>query len=402
LTHFLCLPLLTPTSTPQLRASIAHLQSAIEAREPEAKEGNGCTEAEPQRKTPRLVPRAAFRPLGTLHLTLGVMSLKGPGQLQGALELLGELDVEGMLREVSEEVSNINEVTVSEDSASAVDGRQSAILQTKAKENNTNPSWIKVTDPDEGSTLVVTTEKSDLIHSTTPPPFSRRPSSQKSPASSHPSPLLPLFISLRGLSPLPVTTPNNCTVLYTPPHDPSSRLLPLCHRLLHPFRKAGYILPSPTDRGGGDDLTLHTTLINTVYAKNDRRSGEQGRRSNRVGKLAFDATDLLELFNEKKGCLPACTTNSIDDENNDNTNAQTNTSATADPNQSLENTTPQESRSTFTFASCIPIDRVQICEMGAKKLDPDDDPEGLGQRYVVVGEKEIIVMDGSQGRGEKK
>ncbi len=50
-------------------------------------------------------PEKVIRPLGTLHLTLGVMSLTKPDKLQGALQLLQELDTPSLMRDV--EIENL-------------------------------------------------------------------------------------------------------------------------------------------------------------------------------------------------------------------------------------------------------------------------------------------------------
>jgi activating signal cointegrator complex subunit 1 len=83
LTHFLMIPLLTPSSISQLRSSLtAFRENVITTRTPENPDG---------------VPEAAVRPLGTLHLTLGVMSLITPEKVQSALELLRRLDLRALL-----------------------------------------------------------------------------------------------------------------------------------------------------------------------------------------------------------------------------------------------------------------------------------------------------------------
>lgn len=82
LTHFLCIPLVTPASRPELSASLASF------RRETASANERCFR----------IPDGAVRPLGTLHLTLGVMSLKEEklGEAVGLLrglrmgEILGE------------------------------------------------------------------------------------------------------------------------------------------------------------------------------------------------------------------------------------------------------------------------------------------------------------------------
>jgi activating signal cointegrator complex subunit 1 len=83
LTHFLMLPLLTPTSTPQLRSSLTAFKDKVTTTRTS--------------ENPDAVPAAAIRPLGTLHLTLGVMSLGTPEKVEKALEVLGSLDLNALL-----------------------------------------------------------------------------------------------------------------------------------------------------------------------------------------------------------------------------------------------------------------------------------------------------------------
>jgi activating signal cointegrator complex subunit 1 len=83
LTHFLCIPLVTLTSRPQLQKSLQAFRSDVkDDRTPE---------------NPNGIPEKAIRPLGTLHLTLGVMSLLTPERVNGALALLRSIDIPSLL-----------------------------------------------------------------------------------------------------------------------------------------------------------------------------------------------------------------------------------------------------------------------------------------------------------------
>ncbi len=377
LTHFLCLPLLTPTSTPQLQASLAHLKSVTEALQPAVEDANAGAGAgartRPPQTTRPLVPPAAFRPLGTLHLTLGVMSLKEPARLQGALRLLEDLDLEGLLRGVSVGESSPEDMMAEESPLPLGRGQSTKKPPDRLEEESSisqnmprfTPSTIdtpaaQATEGEDTTSTLTTLSKPispPPISTSNQPPKPPTPNSPPSTSTSTPTPIpIPLTISLRGLSAFPAHSPSHATVLHTPPAASDAatrRLYHFCRRLLAHFQTAGYILPDPADR----ELTLHATLINTVYAKKKR-----------VGKVTFDATQILRVFNERGGELTSSSpgTGSHD---NDNVNGA------------------------FTFASGIPITRVQICEMGAQKLGPEeqhDDPHGLGERYVVVAEKSIL------------
>lgn len=76
LTHFLCLPL--HHAAPQLARSLAALQHDLVT-------------------TQGLIPVSAMRPVATLHLTLGVMSLPSPTHLQRAINFLEALDLPALL-----------------------------------------------------------------------------------------------------------------------------------------------------------------------------------------------------------------------------------------------------------------------------------------------------------------
>ncbi|KAK6212641.1 hypothetical protein LQW54_005062 [Pestalotiopsis sp. IQ-011] len=84
-THFLCIPLVTATSRPQLAASLASFSADVTSPDTFA------------------VPPGAIRPVGTLHLTLGVMSFPKGAEAEGgvdqAVELLRALAPRKMLSE---------------------------------------------------------------------------------------------------------------------------------------------------------------------------------------------------------------------------------------------------------------------------------------------------------------
>lgn len=82
LTHFLCLPLVTPASRPQLQANLQAFRNEV---------------TQPTARNPSGIPDRAVRPAGTLHLTLGVMSLLTPARVEAALTLLRSMDLRGSL-----------------------------------------------------------------------------------------------------------------------------------------------------------------------------------------------------------------------------------------------------------------------------------------------------------------
>lgn len=80
LTHFLCLPLVTEEARPQLQVGLEKMKEDLEK----------YTEVSPK----------AVRPLGSLHLTLGVMSLDD-AQLEDAKRYLQDLNLHRLLRDIT-------------------------------------------------------------------------------------------------------------------------------------------------------------------------------------------------------------------------------------------------------------------------------------------------------------
>jgi activating signal cointegrator complex subunit 1 len=87
LTHFLCLPLVTQISKPQLEASLVRFKDHI-------------SEINRTSVVKAIIPLQAVRPLGTLHLTLGVMSLEGD-RVEQAMSHLQTLDLTKMLQDAT-------------------------------------------------------------------------------------------------------------------------------------------------------------------------------------------------------------------------------------------------------------------------------------------------------------
>ncbi|CZT22876.1 uncharacterized protein RCC_08582 [Ramularia collo-cygni] len=94
LSHFLCLPLVTEISRPQLDRSLGQFKAEVCADGPgdlTTRDESGTSAAA------QSLSAKAIRPLGTLHLTLGVMTLN-QDQLAKAVELLRSLDVATLLQ----------------------------------------------------------------------------------------------------------------------------------------------------------------------------------------------------------------------------------------------------------------------------------------------------------------
>ncbi|KAI2468255.1 kinase A anchor protein [Annulohypoxylon bovei var. microspora] len=157
-THFLCLPLVTRASRHQLSASLSAFSADVTSPDSFA------------------IPEQAIRPLGTLHLTIGVMSFPKDEGLEKAVALLKTLVPRSVLANV------------------------------KAAEA-TSATAISAREPD---------------------------STTKEPSGSLP-PLLSL--TLRGLHQM--QSASKTTVLYASPADAEGTLLRFCENLRSTFQEAG-------------------------------------------------------------------------------------------------------------------------------------------------------------------
>lgn len=491
LTHFLCFPLVNAVSLPQLEASLATFKAAIPPR-PRTEHDH------PLKPTPPLIPDAALRPVGTLHLTLGVMSLPTKERLDAAINLLQSLDLESMLREAE---------------VAAARQQQRARPTAARKVTPVNPATAGAEPPApsevKDDVAPVLSVQPDL---TTAPPVSMDPPQ-------------PLVISLESLHALPRARAS--TVLYAAPLDPTARLYPFSVMLRDKFLEAGFLegeykkprggdrdresqeqneteetkkedekaegesaeTPTPTipqellqelPSGVAEDpqphdsnaklklktkatpklkprpLLLHATVVNTIYIRGRRRgnnnnengpkNNNNGSRNNNGGRYTFDARDILAhyrdyyvdetrtearpmIFPRQAGALDNGEDRSDEEDlasseseaeaeaeaeqegegegeevvgqkrtNHDDTAAETAAPPPPEKKQKKQKKKRKEEeeeppKNPFIWARNVPIDRLCICEMGAKKLDPDSDADGLARRlgevYTVVAERRL-------------
>ncbi|KAJ5856057.1 uncharacterized protein N7529_010001 [Penicillium soppii] len=341
LTHFLCLPLINSTSIPQLEDSVSKFKTA------HVSDPRTCDQTKPSGLG---IPGKAFRPLGTLHLTIGVMSLHTEDRLQQASSLLQSLDLAGLMAEAERVATN-----------SRPNGGQS------------RPSSISQ-------------HSQTNMASTSQPPFT---------------------ISLESLHALP--REKSATVLHASPVDPTGRLYPFCVMLRDKFIEAGLIQidgdKKPKERDFSKESTqgtppnpqsipllhdapphqqslkkldpytvamtrnpktrpllLHATLVNTIYVRGRQSNrNKNSTHKNSSKRITFDARNLV---------------------------------AQSTDNSSLATSVPQASRHSYIWARDIPLDTICICEMGAKKLHPgaiDDNglSERLGEEYLAVAQRSM-------------
>lgn len=387
LTHFLCLPLVNSTSLPQLESSLAAFKAEIPSPTHDQS-------AEPH----PLIPDAAIRPVGTLHLTLGVMSLPSPERLDEAIRFLQSLDLVALVREAA----------------------RIARVRTPGK-----------APPQEA------------LGSDGPSELGKQ-GEERSPS--------PFTVSLESLHALPRA--RSATVLHAAPVDSTSRLYPFCEMLRDKFLDAGFLQgevqkddtsKKPQQEGGdksanqpsGSDsrppetegersqkeveepslledmpvdvaidvakksdqpitptppasrkpkprpLLLHATVVNTIYIKG-RSRGTGGGKSQKNSRYSFDARDLVaryrDYYLDTERTIPRPSAIPADSRQEDGGNDKGDGG-----NKSAQNP--------FVWARDFTIESVCICEMGAKKLDPEGDKSGLNARlrekYMAVAERSL-------------
>ncbi|TPX10979.1 uncharacterized protein E0L32_008016 [Thyridium curvatum] len=259
LTHFLCLPLVTPASRGQLSRSLDDFRADVTGA---ASFG---------------LPEDAVRPLGTLHLTLGVMSLAQKDDLQRAVDVLRTLKP----REIR---SGVKPPSMPGAAREAPLEQQQAQQREQGREREQEQSLAPA----------------------------------------------PLVITLRGLHTM--QTPAKASVLYAPPADPDGTLQAFCERLRAPFREAG-LMPEE-----GRPLLLHATVVNTIYVRGGGRGGPGRRKGAKGGgnRLTVDARGILDRYDD------------------------------------------------YVWAEGLRLEKVAICQMGAKKS-----ADGEDAAYVVEAEVDI-------------
>ncbi|KAK3686629.1 hypothetical protein LTR37_019610 [Vermiconidia calcicola] len=293
LTHFLCLPLVTPSSKPQLEASLQTFKQHVSPQdtkvEAEAeKAGDGG-----QGAVIPAVHSKSIRPVGALHCTLGVMSLD-KNKLTEAIEYLQSLDVQGLLKDVAGKPAVPEEPTLS-----------------------TNPSGGPTT----------------LQRPITPPKVNRATA--------------PLTVDLKGIESM--HDPHKTSILYSAPLDASGRLLPFCMALQKQFKDKGFLVED------NRQLKLHATVVNTIYAKGRKRTPRHSAEQK-----AGESSQVGEQADEAQGHGPK-----------------------ANAPLKIDATTIIERYKNFVWAENVVLDRVAICEMGAKKIT-DNEGNLVSEEYTEV------------------
>lgn len=241
-THFLCIPLVTAASRPQLSASLSAFEEDV------------CS------PTSFALPEEAVRPVGTLHLTLGVMSF--PSTPPHASRNQGE-----------------SAGSVSEEKERSLDKARELLRNLKLRE-----IWRAACREAEERTRM---------------PEAKAGTQREDEEEEE------IKIMLKGLASM--QTPTRASVLYAPPVDPQGKLYGFCEKVRDAFREGGVM-----GDDGGRPLLLHATVVNTIYVKDKgnsdaKRGGRGGGGRGRGGKggggrkerLAFDATGIIDRYEEE-------------------------------------------------------------------------------------------------------
>ena len=161
-------------------------------------------------------------------------------------------------------------------------------------------------------------------------------------------------------------------------------------------------------------LLLHATLVNTIYARGARNAHHSSHHGNKAkkghrhaGPLTFDARGLLARYRDyyvdgtctqEKVHVPADPEGAEQSTQEDDADdgASRSSEEEAHPSKGVEQIQqPQETditRYPFVWASNVPIEKLCICEMGAKTLTEEENhlAARLGQEYRVVAERKLF------------
>ncbi|GAM41758.1 hypothetical protein TCE0_042f15124 [Talaromyces pinophilus] len=382
LTHFLCLPLVSETSLPLLENSLTKFKHNLLS----SRKAGGD---HPSEWLPPLFPDSAIRPLGTVHLTLGVMSLTSPERIHEAVEFLGSLNVDEILQEVQSELADpdTNEsptqgfskpISVSLESLGTLPKAKAATVLYASPVDPTSrlhPFAVKIRQAFVEAGFI----EQDFIK--------QRPKKHK---------------NRNQMS----SSENNVTNTNTNASnngDISGTIVAAEAAEETIIQRKAKLRP----------LMLHATLVNTIYARGGRNAHhsshhgskvKKGRRH--VGPLTFDARGLLARYRDyyvdgactqEKQHLPAnddAEQSSQEDGGDDS--ASRSSEEEAHPSKGVEQI--QQTHETgitkypFVWASNVPIEKLCICEMGARTLTEQDNhlAARLGQEYRVVAERRLF------------
>ena len=322
LTHFLCLPLVTTASRPQLESSLRTFKDDVSSRSQEANEKTANVSEKPSSESETTLPSVhpkAIRPVGALHCTLGVMSLDKE-RLSEAVEFLHTVDIQALLKYLVREA----------DTATAGSTEKAASSKTIAASETAN-------------------HINSLQRPIMPPKLEKATG--------------PLMISLQGL--VPMHSPHKTSILYSAPTDKTGRLYPLCLGLQKLFKDQGFLVEDTRQ------LKLHATIVNTIYAKGKKRL-HKAEAKQQTPEAPSNDTAAGETIGPPEECQPrevgSGQTNPPEIQGRVRDERPQGHGPNANAPLKINATAMLEKYKEFVWAEEVVLDRVAICQMGAKKI----------------------------------
>ncbi|KAL1995810.1 hypothetical protein VTN49DRAFT_676 [Thermomyces lanuginosus] len=433
LTHFLCFPLINETSLPQLAASLARFRANL----PVAPQNGDNAQDEQQ----LLFPPSAVRPLGTLHLTLGVMSLTTDEKLAAARELLESLDMRALMREAGKRAitGNATEEVLEEDAVLRPISVSLEALHALPRQRAATVLYAKPVDRTQRlHALGVLLRDKFLEAGLLEGEYQKAKTETETETAAAPAEAPPATAC--SDNPLPEADPvakdqdvedevaeeeaedeeevkgeaaqtdNNTLHESLPQSDVAQDSVTTTTAAVVAAGNATHAPPKKRRRNNNRNrnlkprpLLLHATIVNTIYARregkknsnsnnndnndykegNDNDNGENPRNNHRRDRggrrITFDATPVVAHYGEYYA-------------------DEARTIVRPYPPAVLEVEAEAEAKVAgypFVWAEDIPIDRVCLCEMGAKNVDGEDELEDgaprLGQEYRVVAERRLVI-----------
>ncbi|KAL1973285.1 hypothetical protein VTN31DRAFT_5920 [Thermomyces dupontii] len=403
LTHFLCFPLINSTSLPQLAASLSRFRANI----PVAPQNGDNAQQDEQQP---LFPPSAVRPLGTLHLTLGVMSLTTEEKLAAARELLESLDMRALMREagnratagdsseedVAEDEGVFRPISVSLEALHALPRQRAAtVLYAKPVDRTQRLHSLGVLLRErflEAGLLEGEYQKTKTETVVAPVEAPACPD--------NPPPESEVSLQDRKVEDEVVEEEEEDKEEVedeaAQPDDNGTLLEALPQSDVAVKTTTGTHVPPKKRRRNNNrnrdlkprPLLLHATIVNTIYARRDKNNPKNSNKEEGNGngnhcknhggrRITFDATPVVAHYGEYYA-------------------DEARTIVRPYPNPEVEAEAEVKGAGyPFVWAEDVPIDRVCLCEMGAKDVDGEDELEDgaprLGQEYRVVAERSLII-----------
>ena len=388
LTHFLCLPLVTAQSSSRWNAALQHINAEI-VQQLASQE----TLAVPKNASTGQIPAKALRPLGTLHLTIGVMSLADTERIEAAAHLLQSLDLRRLLEAAEPDLPKNGEdsrkspersepkdpliirqiAERGEDAKIGNEGYQLSKLSVEAS-NSAGSTSSRLRANDSQSAAIPLADKAKCEPDSTDPenliPDSSRGSDSTTSDVPVPGPSAqPLTVSFIGLKSM--HSPKSTSFLYTAPLDTTGRLYPFCQSLKDVFTKKGFM------EDENRPLKLHATIVNTIYAGKVPAKAKLVKRDDgrfRIAKAESptDSAAINETSHENVG-----------EESGDPPSSKRKKGKGKKQVLKFDARELLKQYDSFVLARDVCIERLAICEMGAEKMT-NEAGEVVEEKYQEV------------------